>query len=195
MLVPAVASETFFSCTHTISFDWRLLFMIKRPFLRSCNYAKSQDILVTAASESMSNAIMISRPVWVTLALAHLDPWLRCVTYSSSIFLPDAALLLTLTGSQQRMEVTLGKQVMGCGQHRSLLRHGVPSVLLIDGRSASLPVKIEQLIYSFNFPGDVAREKFYKSHVFYVSLEVCPSLWVCWLLNIRTNIYETATTC
>lgn len=121
------------------------------------------------------------------------EPWLQCLTYNSSILLPDAALFLTLTGFDKGWWWPLGNEWWGVDSVESL-RHGVLSVLLIDGRSASLPIKIVQLIY-FNFPGDVAREKFYKSHFFYVSLEVCPSLWVCWLLNKRTNIYETATTC
>ena len=168
--------------------------MTKRPFLRSCNYAKSQDRLMTTTSESMSNTIMISRP-----ALAHLERGLGALASVHYLqFLHPSAwcgFVVNPNRLSQRMVVTLGKWAMGCGQRRPLLRHGVLSVLLIDGRSASLPIKIVQLIYSFNFPGDVAREKFYKSHFFYVSLEVCPSLWVCWLLNKRTNIYKTATTC
>lgn len=141
---------------------------------------KAKTGLVTTTSESMSNAIMISGPACTSgegvgslgfsALLATLHP-----------LLPDAALLLTLTGFDKGWWVTpLGNEWWG-GMLESL-RHGVLSVLLIDGRSASLPIKIVQLIY-FNFLGDVAREKFYKSHFFYVSLEVCPSLWVCWLLN------------
>lgn len=57
-----------------------------------------------------------------------------------------------------RVLLALGDRARKHWQGSSLLRHGV--LCPTDRGSVSFPIKIAQLIYSFNFPGDVAREKF-----------------------------------